>query len=1354
MKFITKISKSVSIIQKLKINQIIILFILLFHPFQAKPNIYSPTFKNINLENGLSNSTVRSITKDADGFMWFGTYDGLCRYDGINMKVFRKISNDSSSINHNHISYLFCDSKKQLFVGTRKGLNLYVPKNETFIPVRYREFNTKQLRNSTSEINIIVEDKNQNLFVGTLGNGLLKFNNKTNEFEQVKIVADKYKLTIQSIALTSNDELYLGIGNMGIATYNIASAKVLFINNELKEFRCILNVNGALYIGTTKGLYTLDLASNKLSQINNIPQLKSTIQFLKLDANKVLWIGTETNGIVLIDTKTNSKQFISSGYENTLLTSVGVYCLFKDANDISWIGTMRGGVEMWDPKQNQLFSRRKTENTTPAANMITSFLEVSPNNLWIGTDGGGLQQYSIDKDRFEENTTLNALNKIVGNAVISMVKDKFNNIWFATYGNGLICYNLKTGKIFKFTDKNSALKKNFIWSLYIDPKENLWIGCISDGGLYKFNYKTQLIEPTDIDVDNILSIAVTKYNRLIIGSRKGILINELSTKKSVFIKTDVEVRSVCEDKNRKVWIGTQGNGILTPDLNNNKLNFVDGNLSYLKHSSIMSIVEDEQQNLWISTTNGLFRYHYPTNALTAYDKKDGLQSVQFNYSSALKTHDKKLFFGGINGFTFFDPATIKSPTEKCPLQITDFSIFNKSIFSDKIQYAKLIDQLSNKNIILEHDDAFFRIDFTAISFDNPEKTQYMYMLEGLEKDWIYAGTNHNANYSGLDQGDYTFKVKYATQPGRWSNEVLEINIKVLPPFYQSWWAYLLYLLIISGIIYIIIGVQSRQNKLKQDLLMADLKEEQVKQVQQIREQFFINISHELRTPLTLIIPPMKDSLNTEPFMPMNRNEMQGIFNNANRLLLLINKLLMFRKTEMGKNQLQVSKNDIVGFASQVFENFTQIARKKNIQFIYQAPQHPILFWYDNDKMEIILYNLLSNAFKYTPEGGKIELKIQKKDNHIKINVSDSGCGIAKSELQNIFTRFYSSNKFGGIGIGLSLVKTYVELMQGTLQIESEQNKGTNFTINFDMAASYKTEEMNDENTTTDLLSNDITELVGLDTQIHIDQTNEDSNETGNVNLLKILIVDDNAEILNYISKILSSTGLYEINQATDGKTALKMAKSFFPDIIISDVHMPVMNGLELCRAIKQDIETNHIYFVLITADVFEATETKGLGLGADEFITKPFDKTKLLNKIKTVSNYQQKIRKYFENTLIFGQKTTEPTNFNTNFIDECVAIIKANYNSDSFSPQLFSEKMNMSQSALYKKIKLCTGKSINELIRTVKISIAAELIVEGKLSITQIGAEIGIYDSKYFRDCFKKQFGVSPSKYGKPEVNE
>jgi YesN/AraC family two-component response regulator len=326
-------------------------------------------------------------------------------------------------------------------------------------------------------------------------------------------------------------------------------------------------------------------------------------------------------------------------------------------------------------------------------------------------------------------------------------------------------------------------------------------------------------------------------------------------------------------------------------------------------------------------------------------------------------------------------------------------------------------------------------------------------------------------------------------------------------------------------------------------------------------------------------------------------------------------------------------------------------------------------------------------------------------------------------------------------------------MHGTLQIESEPNKGSSFIIHFNLDVIYPPNEIiSDTTLTNDTLTDDMIELVGLDTKIQTEETEKDNEETENHVALKILIVDDNPEILNYIHKILSSTGKYEITRATEGKSALKIAKSFYPDIIICDVHMPVMNGLELCRAIKENIETSHIYFILITADIFETTETKGLGLGADEFITKPFDKSKLLNKIKTISNYQQNIRKYFENTLILGQKNTEPNNSNTLFVDECVTLIKTNYNSDDFSSQKFSEMMNMSQSALYKKIKLCTGKSINELIRTVKISIAAQLILEGKLTIAEIGPEIGIYDPKYFRDCFKKQFGVSPGKYGKTQV--
>jgi CheY-like chemotaxis protein/AraC-like DNA-binding protein len=542
--------------------------------------------------------------------------------------------------------------------------------------------------------------------------------------------------------------------------------------------------------------------------------------------------------------------------------------------------------------------------------------------------------------------------------------------------------------------------------------------------------------------------------------------------------------------------------------------------------------------------------------------------------------------------------------------------------------------------------------------------------------------------------------------------------------------------------------------MKQDLLLANMKEEQTNQVQQMREQFFINISHELRTPLTLIIPPIKDSLSSEAYSPMTESEMKSVYNNANRLLQLINKLLLFRKNEMGKNQLRLTNTDIVNFANKIFENFTQIARKKNIDYLFNPPSKPIDFLFDMDKMEIILYNLLSNAFKYTPEYGKIKLEIKKEtESALVISVSDNGCGITEQDLKHVFNRFYSSNKYSGIGIGLSLVKNYVELHQGTLHIDTVENKGSKFLIQFDLNVQYPQDEIIYDTQTNYLPSKDIVELVEIDTLLYLNQHAGENSDQSDSNLPKILIVEDNIEILAYLKKILIETGKYEVIESTDGKSALKNSRKILPDIIISDIHMPEMSGLDLCKAIKEDVETNHIYFIIITADLLEITENKGLKYGADEFITKPFDKAKLLNKISTVFNYQQKFRTYFNNKIILGESETDSNFANNDFIEKCISIVKTNYNSDDFNTLFFAQQLNMSQSALYKKIKLCTGKSISEFIRTIKLSIASELILEGRLNIAEIAFEIGINDIKHFRECFKKQYGVNPIEYRNKENN-
>jgi signal transduction histidine kinase/ligand-binding sensor domain-containing protein/CheY-like chemotaxis protein len=1326
-----------------------LLLLILFTVVEVSATIYAPYFKNITIENGLSNNTVRTITKDADGFMWFGTYDGLCRYDGMNFKTYRKDGNNQS-LNSNQISYLYSTAQNELYVGTRKGLNLFNQKNETFNPVQFREFGTDTIRNSTTEICSILEDEFQNIYVATIGNGLLVHNSKEKEFKQIAIIGNNRNLSVRSMAITSNKLIYMGIDDYGIYKLDIETGIATLVTNSILQTQCIYNYQGKMLIGTFNGLYALDTHTGTVNKFLELPELSRSIQYLKEDINHVLWICTESNGIVLYDTKKKSIQHIPAGYGNSLLSSEGTYCVYTDDKNMVWIGMMRGGVEEWNPNQKPFYSRRNTKSNSPASNFITCFVEIDQNTLWIGSDGGGMQQFDLQKDDFFENDIQHRINSIAGKAVISMVKDQYQNIWMGTYGNGLIKYNLSTHKLESYTTENSTIKSNYVWSLFIDREKNLWIGCVLNQGLFRYNYDKNTVESINIEQKNIISIFQSNNNEMILGGYSSVIVYEPNIQKSITYSAEGSVRAICQDKTGTIWIGTEGAGIFNFIAKTGELIPVKSSLSYLAKSNIMAIVEDDQSNLWISTANGLFRYNYSDETLTTYDKRDGLQSGQFLYSSVLKTKSNKLFFGGINGFSFFDPKKITTESEKIPLRVSDFSIHNRSIFSDILKNSEVIDMLSDKDIKIKYKDAYIRFDFTAISFENPEKIQYSYILEGHDKNWNNSGSNRSANYSGLKQGKYTFKVRCTTQPNNWNDNILEIQLTVLPPFYQTWWAFIFYFVVILGIIYTAISIQKSENRLKQNLLLADLKEEQIKQVQQMREQFFINISHELRTPLTLIIPPIKDSLNSNPYTPLSQIELKSVFNNANRLLQLINKLLLFRKSENSKNQLKVVQTDIVDFAGKIHANFSQIADKRNITYRFTALGEPIVFWFDKDKMEVILYNLLSNAFKFTPDFGEIELGAHKTaDNLLTIYVRDNGSGIAPKDLEHIFNRFYTSNEHSGFGIGLSLVKNYVEMLHGKLMVDSEVGKGSSFYMNFDLDAQYAQNEIDNDQTITHMPSEDMVELINDDTQHYLNQNNNEIRKLTGTTMPKILLVEDNLEILMYMKKILLGTGRFEVYEALNGKMALKTALKIFPDMIISDIHMPEMNGLELCRAIKENIETNHIYYILITADIYEATESKGFQFGADEFITKPFDKIKLINKISTIFNYQQKIRKYFENRITLGKQNIEPNSINAEFIDKCINIVRSNYSSDDFSLQALVQQTNMSQSALYKKIKLCTGKSINEFIRTVKLSIASELILEGKMNITEIANEIGIYDPKYFRECFKKQYGVNPSEFKK-----
>lgn len=1335
------------------------LFILVFLLFSLflKAQIYSLEFKNITIYEGLSHNTVRCIQKDKNGFMWFGTYDGLNRFDGINFKTYKKIPNDSLTLCNNHISSLFCDTSGKLWVGTRKGLNLFHPDTDNFEELYlWDEQKAKRVLVST-EIQHIIEDGNGEILVATSGQGILRWDGKRRLFIQLPLlIANKRSYDYYSSAMVvgAKNSLFASILQSGFVFLGEDGAFHL-LNQELKSIKTLCQSDSSIYIGDDDAVWTYSLMNHEISRL--YPQRsgeKCIIHSICRDHNGVLWIGTEERGIILYD-EVNGFQEIAAGHDRTSLSSTGIYHIYQDNDHLIWAGTMRGGIQMFDSNKSFFTSRKNNKTLSPAENFINAFAELSRQELLVGTDGQGVYLYNPEKDIFPDLPEyLQAINKIAKN-IVSLEKSNNGDIWVGTYGNGLIHYDYKEKKIYHYTTQNSALESDFIWSLCEDRYRNIWIGTVSNGGLYRYNMERKQIESVNLNVSNgVVCLKETSMGELIIGTYESMIIYEPIKQKSVKYNIGWPVRAAWEDEEKNIFIGTEGHGLLKLDAFRKEIIEMAYPKKDIINPNILSIQSDSKGNVWFSTYNGLYAYHPTTGTAYSFTKENGLQSDQFNYSAGVKTSKGQIFFGGINGFTFFNSKNEYRLNQKYSMHIIDIKVLNKSIAEH--QYMpdnKNVNILDIKELTLPYEKAYFSIDYIAIAYQNPREITYAYYMEGIDKTWNLAGNNLRATYSQLKEGTYRFYVKGLDRTGNVITQIRFIDITILPPWYRHWLAYILYIVLIVVITYVVVCQFRRQNLLKQNLILANIREQHDKEITLMKEQFFINISHELRTPLTLIISPLTDFLAQSDYIAPKREQLSNIYRNAQRLLVLINQLLLFRKDEVSRNKLLVSENDFVSFVQAIYDNLGQIASQRRIEYSFKSNESAIPLFFDKEKMEIILYNLLSNAFKYTPNQGQIDIVIEKKgEEYVHLIISDTGCGMSQETLDHLFQRFYSSGKKTGIGIGLYLVKKFVELHHGKVEIESQPGKGSSFILTFNLRQQYAADEILQEETNVleNVISgNSMHHSWGYESDcLHYESSDEDiSLNESDKNIPKILVVEDNDEIRWYIRECLSSCNNYEIKEAVNGKEALKVVNRFLPDIIISDIIMDKMDGLELCKQIKQNEETNHIYMILITADLSETTEHKGMEYGADEFLTKPFNRVKLLNKIATIAKYKERAMKYFSNRTVLSSEPSEVSNVNTVFIDKCISLIRQKYNDDSFTAVQFAIDMHMSQSALYKKIKLCTNKSLNEFIRTIKLTIAAELLLKGELNINEIATELGFSDIKYFREIFKKQFGVLPSEY-------
>nr|WP_314896123.1 two-component regulator propeller domain-containing protein [uncultured Flavobacterium sp.] len=1317
--------------------------------------------KFLDMSDGLSNNSVTAIYQDSDGFMWFGTYDGLNRYDGYNFKVYRNRINDKNSLSFNTIYNIEGDSKKNIWVAGSNGACVFDKRESIFHPLEYVSNNNKTqiLKDVIHQIQSVSKEL---VLVASQNSGLLIFENgsfigKKIPLEGIKNTNSKYDYDATGIENDlKNNFCWVYVRNVGICKYNYDSKKLKVVSPLSMDVKCMkLSLNGNLWLGTDEGLYLFDPKSSLLSE--NYFLNKCTVTHILIDKKKEMWLTTDGCGIYKVAGENKKAIAYNTAKGNQLVKSNSIWSLYEDVAGNKWIGTLRGGISMIgnNPKYFKNI-KYNTKNNDPAENFILSFCEDEKNNVWIGTDGAGLKYWDRKNNKYTTySNSANSSSKITSNFITSIVRDNNNEIWLSTWAGGVNRINPVNNTISHFSCYNSFTKqteKN-IWFVYKDSKGTIWASATNEGALYVFDRTKNTFVLFDKTINNLQCLTETSDGKLWGGNYASLFAIDKGSRKYKKIAIGNPIRCIHEDKDKNLWLGTQEGGLLLFDRKTNKfkrLTTDDG----LPSNTILRMLEDKEGNLWMSTYNGICRFDKKKITFRNFSVNDGLQSNQFSFNAGIKLSTGEFLFGGINGFNSFFPEDIKEFNQKNSLLLTDFYVNNQPIEESKNDLISEWDSGKIKEVNLPYDQTTLSIEFVSLDYNNADKISYAYYLEGWDNQWSYVGQVRKANYTRLGEGKYVFKVKTTNFKGGWNEVESLVSIVVLPPWYRTWWAYSLYLLIAAGIIYGYIKYNKNKEKLKYKVKIAELERKKEKEIAEKQSSMFTYISHEFRTPLSLIINPLKKVIQKENIEKgSSSSDLVIAHRNARRLLSLVDQLLLFRKAENDADVLRISAINVNNLCYEVYQCFVNQAKDKNIGYAFQIPENSIEIIGDYEKIEISLFNLMSNAFKYTPVGGSISLMLAETETDVIIEILDSGDGIAKNDLEAIFEKFKQINSKvsvggTGFGIGLFIVKYFVEKHKGTVSCSSEIGKGSVFKLNF-LKGQDHFEDMQ-ISTVTPKMSPLVEELMADDTDESVELS---ANATSDNELYKVmltdkrtlLIIDDNTDIRNYLIKLFSETHI--IYSADNGEEGLKLTKKHMPDLVISDITMEGMDGLELCRKIKENSSLSHIPVILLTASKNPETHLQGISDGADDYITKPFDDDILVARVESLLRSRSNLRKYFLDSITLKENTQKVPAEYQEILKKCIAIIEANIHKRDFTIKNFATEMGMSHRTLYTKIKIISGQTLNAFIRSVRIRRAAMLMLTENINIAQASAEVGFEDPKYFRQQFVKLFAMTPSEY-------
>ncbi len=1325
-----------------------------------------PIFKKLDQIDGLSNARVTSIVKEKNGFVWIATKNGLNRYDGYDFKVFNK---QNSSISSNDISDLLIDKKGRLWVTTLGGgVNIYNSEKNTFITYKSSVGDLNSL--SSNQVNTIFEDSRGRIWLGT-ENGLCLFNETSNSFKRYTKDSLNKSIShnsVMAIYEDANNALWIGTFGGGLLKFSIQKEqfeKIESVDTFSAFVYTIAELNETtILVGTSGGgLLAVDINTNDFSDfLTDDLQFNKQINIVRSllqGADGSIWVGTDGDGLIKITNANDKKPLVQNYLFNSQLKSSisgnAIYEIMEDEEANIWIGTAWNGINILNQEVNYefVFSDIVGENPMPVLSVFKK-----RNKLFLGLDGGGLTIYDPTKSNIKYFNREN--NTYLGGSYIQYITEgKEGSFWMGTFANGLINFNSRTGRYSQFKHQpqsENSLSYNDVRYIVEDEKKNLWIATWG-GGLNYFDTEKEAFkrfregENNDqtISSDNVISLQKDGTKMWIATFGGGLDLFDIPSQKFTHFVYDESnensissnnIFSIFKDTKGYLWIGTSGEGI-------NRLNIETQNFERfpdqetIKYATVTAIIEDDNGVIWFSTKEGIFNYDYSTQKFNSFPNLAG----EFHINAAYKDNSGELYFGGINGVLRFDPNTLNYEGKTPKVKLTNFKLFNKELAVGEKEILKKNIAFEDK-ITLKHNLDVITFEFAALQFPFSENNEYAIKMENFDEDWRNIGKDRTATFTNLAPGEYIFKVKSREVGRDWGEDYTQVKLKILKPFWLQWWALAIYVILIIGLFYLFRKYIVAWEQMKANLKLERLTHEKDTELYNLKQQFFTNISHEIRTPVTLILSAINRLVDKEStFKKEQLNAVKTAKKHGNHLLHLVNELLDFKNLEFQQIKLKVTVDNWVSFCEEIYLSFTEIALKKDIDLSFETTTSNIEVWFDKNQMEKVLYNLFTNALKFTDKGGFVKVEISQTGETAQLQIADSGIGIPKKQLTKIFNRFYQSSNSrlieeSGFGLGLSISEEIMHLHHGEINVQSESGKGSTFTIqlqkgkaHFDSAE--LVEDFNNSEIIANYFSNDRRER---DLSNKVDSDFDLKNKT-------ILIAEDNTDIRQYLVELLGSE--CQILEAENGKVAFDLVLKKSPDLIISDIMMPVMDGITLTRSLKTDMRTSHIPIILLTARGTFMHKREGYDTGADDYVTKPFNEALLRSRIKNLIRSRKILRERFNEETLLPSSDLQINQTDQKFLKSLVKAIEDNIDSETLNADFLSKELGMSHSVIYKKIKSLTGMTFIEFVRDYKLKIAKQLITEQSFSVSEACYKVGYSDRKYFSKLFKQRFGKNPSDF-------